>query len=286
MAEMSLRGARDIDRAALVSLRGYGGPRTEPHLVAAIFRDPRLRQAIISAVDPRWQRVRVHTVFVHVRPRVSYSCDGVTRRCELGDAFILYRERLRTGQMRRQAVLFQAKRWSGPERNWVNTDPDQHALYQHWPPFQIAGGPSVEIRLPPGDYGRVLGLDARLQPDVPRVSPRRPTEPGCTRNAHPWMDTIGTLGRAVRGVIRFQVGECVEGDWAIAVGDIIWRVGRACPGPTYPSGSRGGATARRSLSSIDDMFDGIDDLPPEEDDDLGGDEGPLSMLLIDATDLE
>jgi hypothetical protein len=79
MAELHLSGARAIDLAALDALRRHAGPSTEPHLVAAIFRDARFRTAIIDAVDDDWGPVRVRTVFVHQRPR-SASPAGEGRR--------------------------------------------------------------------------------------------------------------------------------------------------------------------------------------------------------------
>jgi hypothetical protein len=206
---MKLRGADAIDAAALDSLRRHTGSKAEPHLVAAIFRDPRFGSAIVEAVDSEWQVVSVRTVFVHLTPKAIFSC--AKGACELGDALVVYRERLRVGQVRRQSVLLQAKIWKGINRGWVATDPDQHALYRHWSPFKIAGGPTREIRLPPGDYGRVLGLVPSSNPgDVPRVSPRRPTQPGCIREDQPWSETMATLGKGIRGVVRFEVGEKVD----------------------------------------------------------------------------
>jgi hypothetical protein len=165
VAEMKLSGSEAVDAAALGSLRRHKGSKAEPYLVAAIFRDPKFRTAVVNAVEPTWRPVAVRTVFVHLTPKVTFSC--ASGPCELGDALVVYRERLRQGQRRRQAVLFKAKVWNGNGRDWVKTDPDQHALYRHWPPFRIAGGPAPEIRLPPGDYGRVLGV-------VPRFKRRRP----------------------------------------------------------------------------------------------------------------
>jgi len=273
---MKVSGADLIDAAALDALRDHTGSNAEPHLVAATFRDGRFRQTIRDAVDSRWRVANVRTVFVHQKPKVTFSC--AKGDCELGDALVVYRERLRVGQTRKQAVLFQAKIWKGNVRSWVATDPDQHALYRHWPPFKIAGGPPQEIRLPPGDYGRVLGLAASASPhDVPRVSPRRPTQPDCIREPHPWSETMGTLGRAIRGVVRFEVGEKVGGDWATAVADMVQRVGPTSAGATFPPGPRGGVTGRRSsarttsdteaveqddpVEVLDALLDGASDLP-------------------------
>jgi hypothetical protein len=299
MAEIHLSGARAIDLAALAALRQHGGRRTEPHLVAAIFRDPKFLQAIIGAVDPAWGAARVNSVFVHQKPQVKFSCCGAPRRCELGDALVVYRERLRPGQVRRQAMLFQAKMWDGLERGGVITDPDQHALYGHWPPFTIAGGPAGEIRLPPGDYARVLGLtDTATSGDVPRVSPRRPVQPGCVRETLPWQDTMGTLGRAIRGLVRFDVGEVVREGWATAVGDMIARVGPASPGGTYrPVGHRGRSVSRPPTSgratmpevdALDSLLDSTFSVPPPDEPLEPSEEGnqPLSILVIDGVALE
>jgi hypothetical protein len=123
MAELRLRGAASIDAAALDALRRHRGPRTEPQLVAAIFRDEQFRRAIFDAVEARlWRVVAVRTVFVHGRPLVSFSC--ARGFCELGDALVVYRERLGVGQRRRQGVFFQAKMWRGNGRSWVEADPD------------------------------------------------------------------------------------------------------------------------------------------------------------------
>jgi hypothetical protein len=296
MADMKLTGSDAIDAAVLDSLRRHAGRKTEPHLVAAIFRDLAFRSAIVKAVEPEWHAVNVRTVFVHATPKVTFSCAKAS--CELGDALVVYRERLGVGQRRRQAVLFQAKIWKGNGRSWVATVPDQHALYRHWPPFKILGGPPQEIRLPPGDYGRVLGLTSNFQTqDVPRVSPRRPTRPGCVREAHPWSETMGTLGKAIRGVVRFEVGERVDGDWATAVADMVGRVGPTSAGKTFPPVPRGGSSGRRRaarastdadvveapapVDELDALLDGASDLPPEEDVTFDEGERPLSILLID-----
>ena len=298
---MNLLDADAIDAAALDSLRRHTGSRAEPHLVAAIFRDPTFRSAIINAIDARWRAVSVRTVFVHLTPKVTFSC--AHGACELGDALVVYRERLGPGQTRRQAVLFQAKIYAGSVRGWVVTDPDQHALYRHWPPFKIAGGPVHEIRLPPGDYGRVLGLArATTATDIPRVSPRRLTQPGCSREDPCGSETMGTLGRAIRGLVRFEVGERVDGGWATAVADMVKRVGRASAGPTFPSGPRGGATSRRRqvttpagdgedetadpVAQLDALMDGASDLPPESEVVFDDGDSPLSVLLIDSEERE
>lgn len=296
MAELRLPGAASIDAAALDALRRHRGPRTEPQLVAAIFRDERFRRAIIDAVEPLWRLVAVRTVFVHGRPLVSFSCAHGS--CELGDALVVYRERLGVGQRRRQGVLLQAKMWRGNGRSWVETDPDQHALYRHWPAFTIQGGPTRELRLPPGDYGRVLALaEGATAVDGPRVSPRRPPEPGCTREEPCGSETLGTLGRAIRGVVRFELGERVEADWAVVIGDMIKRVGPSSPGATFPAGPRGGSTVRESgsraaseteaddIAALDELLDHASDLPPEDEATFDREERPLSILLIDVEEV-
>jgi hypothetical protein len=296
MGEIHLAGARSVDEAALWALRAHAGTRDEPNLVAAIFRSARFRKSIVDALDARWQAIRVSTVFIHKRPLVEFGCGGETRSCELGDALVVYRERLRPGQVRIQAVLLQAKLWDRFERASVSTDSDQHALYRHWPPFRIAAGPRRTIHLPPGDYGRVLGLSSSWRADdVPRVSPRRPTEPGCALERGTWSATIGTLGRALRGLIRFELGERVWGDWEVAVSDVIQRVAPASPGTSFPPGPRGGATRRRTRSSSAKdkslewlMSSIISREPPASDEGAleDEDERPMSILLIDAAELE
>ncbi len=310
MAELELKGAMSIDRAVLRSLKRYAAlcpllPMDEPYLVAAIFRDGGFRNAIVNAVQQPGYGVKVETVFIHKKPMVSFSYQtpkGSKGACELGDALVVYREQLRVGQKRTQAVLFQAKIWKGSGRRWVGTDRHQLALYRHWPPFKIAGSPNGEIRLPPGDFGRVLGLvrtwNAR---DIPRVSPRHPTQPGCIRDCHPRSETIGTLGRAIRGLVRFEVGEKVDGDWEEAVKDMIVRVAPASAGKTFPLGSRGGSAERHSAAQesadpdpvddadpadeLDALLDHALDFPPENEVTFDDGDRPLSILLIDVREL-
>lgn len=295
MAEIHLAGARAIDAAVRDAIRRHKGPTNEPHLIAAIFRNHRFRKAIIDAIDPLWQAVRAHTVFVHQKPMVEFTCDVGIHQCELGDGLVVYRERLRAGQLRHQAVLFQAKRWVGAERRWVKLDPDQHALYRHWPPFTIAGGPPGEIRLPPGDYGRVLGLTARWGTnDVPRVSTRRPTEPGCAIEHPVWEETIGTIGRAIRGVVRFEVGERVQGAWETVVADAIRRVSLSSPGQTFPEGPRGGSAERGDVppsdaTEVDDQVDNLFDTAfafrsTDKLTDFANNGESLPILLIDSVE--
>jgi hypothetical protein len=298
VGELHLAGARAIDSAALDALRRHRGRSSEPYLVSALFRDPLFRDAIRDAVDRAWGNVLVRSVLIHQKPQVWFYCRGRRGRCscELGDALVVYRERLRRGQARSQAVLCQAKKWVGPERGRVEADPVQYALYAHWPPFAIRGGPRRTIRLPPGDYGRVLGLvDAYTPGDVPRVSPRRPTYPACSVEAtKPWVPTIGTLGRAIRGLVRFELGEPVENEFSAAVRDMILRVSRSSPGPTYgPRAPRGGRSARfgRAVTRTpddDELDNALDWLlqhgPPgiEGEAALVDERGPMTVMVIDS----
>src|SRR5581483_4842021 len=113
---MSLLSAAVIDEAALDALKRHHGRQAEPYLVAAIFRDHVFRRVIVDAVDGAWRAVSVRTVFVHQTPQVTFPC--AVGSCELGDALIVYRERLGPAQTRHQAVLFQAKKWPGAGRRW------------------------------------------------------------------------------------------------------------------------------------------------------------------------
>jgi len=298
VGEIDLRGAEVIDRAALDALARYTGRTEEPYLVAAIFRDHNFRQAIVNAVDSRWRVVHVTTVFIHKKPMVTFACGGTDSTCELRDALVVYREELRTGQRRAQAMLYQAKKWAGGGRGWVQGDEDQHALYRHWPPFEINGGQAGTISLPPGDYGRVLGITESSSPgDVPRVSPRRPTEPWCRiEEEKPWVQVLGTLGRSVREIVRFAFGEPVTGYWALAVSDMLsLRVGGASPGRSYGrTTARGGTAGRGPLARLaalaavvaaeEEFHTLVDDLD-EPPDDRAAEEfeaAPLSVLIIDA----
>jgi hypothetical protein len=113
---------------------------------------------------------------------------------------------------------------------------------------------------------------------------------------------MGTLGRAIRGLVRFELGERVDGDWAVTVADMIKRVGPTGAGGSFPSGPRGGATARRpsetssldrretveretAVRELDALVDGVSGLPPENDADLDADDRPLSVLLIDVEEV-
>jgi hypothetical protein len=111
---------------------------------------------------------------------------------------------------------------------------------------------------------------------------------------------MGTLGRAIRGVVRFEVGEKIDGDWAAAVADMVQRVGPTSAGATFPPGPRGGVTGRRSsartsdteaveqndpVAVLDALLDGASDLPPENDVTFEDGEGPLSFLLVDVEEI-
>jgi hypothetical protein len=75
------RSANELVRHRDLS-SGHMGSRTEPQLVAALFRDPAFRASIVGAVDRRFS-VRATTVFVHQRPMVRFPCDRSVRtgRC-------------------------------------------------------------------------------------------------------------------------------------------------------------------------------------------------------------
>jgi hypothetical protein len=159
------------------------------------------------------------------------------------------------------------------------------------------------IFLPPGDYGRVLGLvETHAASDVPRVSPRRRTRPRCTVDTNPlWVSLGGTLGRAIRNVVRFEFGERVEQAWATAVSDIIGRASSSLPGATFgPPAPRGGFAERGGQAAeeasgigggeIDRWIDAAlsEGGPPNDDQALASDEnvGPFSVLVIDSGPVE
>jgi hypothetical protein len=186
----------------------------------------------------------------------------------------------------------------GTGREWVEADRVQQALYLHWPPFTITGRPGSAIRLPPGDHGRVIGLaDTLFSADVPRVSPRQPTRPNCiVEPSHPWVRTGGTIGRAIRGVVRFDVGERVRGTWAEVITDLLSRVAISPPGRSYGSASpRGRAAGRGPASGVaveassEERVSGLiesllSESPPQDPDERAGltdDRGPMTVLIID-----
>lgn len=229
-----------------------GAIAQEPYLVAAIFRDQQVVDALVQGLGAAGFRARVYSVFTHVRPKVRFNCPA-ERRCELGDAMVLYREQLAPGHRRRQALVFQAKEWDA-SRRLVKTDSDQWSLYRYWPTFSIIGG-ARNIVLGPGDHGRMLGLGKKLSPAAnPRVSRRISTVPGCALH-HP-SPSIGldrTLGRVLAGLMRFSSGERVDNEWARLAWHILRNVFPRCPGKTYPVGNRG--VASRYVARIDDGMD-------------------------------
>lgn len=212
--------------------------------MAAIFRDPGFCGALKSALmgSGLGYTVRVRTGLIHSKPMVTFSCTGRRKRCELGDGAVIYRERLRVGQARTQAVVFQAKKWLPRERR-VATDPKQWALYKHWPPFEIQGThrPRTPIRLPPGDYGRVLGIRASSKAaDTPKVSRAIATQPHCVVGGVHREPLVRNIGVVLRDLIRFEAGERVAGEWARVVEDIIGRVFPSSVSPSFsPPGPRG-----------------------------------------------
>jgi hypothetical protein len=234
-----------INRAVRDALTAHSNtkqPQTEPHLVAAVFRNPKVIAAIIDGLRAQGYRARVRSVFIHGKPMVEFECAGVKQPpCELGDAFVVYRERLRQGQARSQAVLIQAKMWKGANRTHVDASRIQWALYQHWPPFEVLTS-SLRLSLPPGDYGRMVGIRAaKPRAETPRVSHRIPTLPGCAvPSRKPRIAVPRSLGWLIADILRFGSGERVDGPWALLTAYLIRAVGTSLVGPTFqPPGRRG-----------------------------------------------
>ena len=235
---------------------------------------------------------------------VEFDCGGARRTCELGDTFVVYRERISRSQVRSQALALQAKTWSGANRSQVEATPEQWALYQHWPRFSM--GLIRPVSLPPGDYGRMLGIGSAVQrAETPLVSHRVPTAPGCQiPSGKPKVAVSRSLGWVVGDMLRFGTGERVDGQWARVSTQVIRHVGTALVGPTFwPPGPRGlWASARENLGAVEgadmmarilaggDAFDALlsslighaGDVPPTQTESHTTGEENFALVVIDA----
>lgn len=107
----------------------------EPDFVAGLVLEstPLILNALTSVLSSSRISVSMSAVFCHQSPKVTFN--GPQTTCELGDILIAYVHTPKVGQVRRNAILFQAKATATQPYQIKSTDTDQLRLYTDWPDF-------------------------------------------------------------------------------------------------------------------------------------------------------
>lgn len=111
----------------------------EPDFVAGLVTEstPLIHAALTSVLSPWNISVSMCSVFCHQKPEVTFT-SGPPASCELGDILFAYIHTPRTGNPRRNAVLFQAKASAWQQYRIHTAEMEQLRLYRDWPDFEYS----------------------------------------------------------------------------------------------------------------------------------------------------
>jgi hypothetical protein len=108
----------------------------EPDFVAGLVIEstPRIYHALRSRLGAHGVSVSMASIFCHQLPQVTFDSHS-RASCELGDILFAYIHTPRSGQLVRNAMLFQAKATSNQPYRIRAAERDQLCLYSEWPDF-------------------------------------------------------------------------------------------------------------------------------------------------------
>jgi hypothetical protein len=120
------------------------GPQEPDFVASLVLRGTRIMNRAWSRTLSRHQiAVGVIGVYCHQKPKVHYQ-NMHGRNCEIGDILWCHFHSDRTGQITRNAILFQAKCSSKLPHRITKPERDQFHLYSHWPEFEyVSSGPQL-----------------------------------------------------------------------------------------------------------------------------------------------
>jgi hypothetical protein len=109
----------------------------EPDFVAGLVLDsiPSICKSLNNALSQHGFSVSVSSVFCHQTPKVNFSHNFPSGKCELGDILFVHIHRPQKGPVRRNALLFQAKKSSKQPYLIPTREQHQLYLYENWPDF-------------------------------------------------------------------------------------------------------------------------------------------------------
>lgn len=107
----------------------------EPDFVAGLVLEstPLIYTALRNILAPQGIAVSIASVFCHQTPQVTHSL--ATKSCELGDLLFVHIHTELGGNVRRNALLYQAKTSSKQPYKVPKSEEHQLALYMYWPKF-------------------------------------------------------------------------------------------------------------------------------------------------------
>lgn len=113
-----------------------GNKPQEPDFVAGLVIEstPLILAALNSVLSSSRVSVSMSAVFCHQSPLVTFGTP-TSVSCELGDILFAYVHTSKDGRVRRNALLFQAKKTSQQPYRIQKGESDQLHLYTNWPDF-------------------------------------------------------------------------------------------------------------------------------------------------------
>ncbi|MBI5101327.1 MAG: hypothetical protein HZB33_05780 [Nitrospirae bacterium] len=108
----------------------------EPDFVGGLVLEstPLIYSALKSILQRHRISISVSGIYCHQTPQVAFSAPQ-NAVCELGDILFVYVHTSKSGQCRRNALLFQAKASSKQPYHIRSAEHDQLCLYTEWPDF-------------------------------------------------------------------------------------------------------------------------------------------------------
>lgn len=131
-------------RDAWKRCQGLGNIPQEPDFVASLVLEsgPLVYQAFEKIFRRYGIEFSLTSVYCHQTPKVKY--DWITKTsCELGDLLLVHVHREGNGQIRRNAILYQAKVTSKQPYKVSKGECDQLTLYTDWPQFEYHRSPPI-----------------------------------------------------------------------------------------------------------------------------------------------
>lgn len=137
--------------------RQHGSTPEEPDYVAAIVlgSTPLIYENMKTILDPQGVSVSVASVFCHQTPQVAHEL--ADKPCELGDLLFVHIHRQPDDKLRRNALLYQAKKSFKQSYKVPRDEQHQLSLYTNWPQFTYRS-PSA-----------LAGQERNVSPNVPHT---------------------------------------------------------------------------------------------------------------------
>jgi len=112
-----------------------GNSPQEPDFVAGLVLEstPLIYDSLKAILAPHKIDVSVASVFCHQTPKVTHPL--ASKSCELGDVLFVHIHTQLSGNVRRNALLYQAKKSSKQPYKVPKSEGHQLALYTDWPQF-------------------------------------------------------------------------------------------------------------------------------------------------------